>query len=133
MLIARALLSDVWINDMILVVDDDEDVRATICQSLETLAYPYLEAESGRDALLKLKMVGADLAILDYVLPDMTGAELAVRLRAIDPGLPVIFATGLSDGSVSSAVEPGVPILYKPFSLAELASLTSAALTAKGG
>ncbi len=117
---------------MILVVDDDEDVRATICQALETLAYPYLEAESGRDAVLKLKMVGADLAILDYILPDMTGAELAGRLRAIQPSLPIIFATGLSDGSVRNAVEPGTPILYKPISLAELADLMTAALNERG-
>ncbi len=117
---------------MILVVDDDEDVRATICHALQTLAYPTIEAENGREAIEKLESIGADVAILDYLLPDMTGAELADELRKIKPELPIIFATGLGDDIVRSAVGPHAPILYKPFSLGDLAGLVASALSEKG-
>ncbi len=117
---------------MILVVDDDEDVRATISHALNTLAYRSVEAENGREAIEKLERIGADFAILDYLLPDMTGAELANELRKIKPELPIIFATGLGDDVVRSAVGPDASILYKPFRLGELAELVASALSEKG-
>lgn len=116
---------------MILVVDDDEDVRATICHALETLAYPTIEAENGREAIEKLQSLGADLAILDYLLPDTNGAELANKLRKIKPELPIIFATGCGDDVVRKAVGPDAPILRKPFSLGELAGLIASGLSAR--
>lgn len=116
---------------MILVVDDDEDVRATISHALETLAYPAIQAQNGREAIETLKNVGVYLAILDYLLPDMNGAELANELRKIKPGLPIVFATGCGDDVVRNAVGPDASVLYKPFSLGELAGLIALA-TASG-
>ncbi len=110
---------------MILVVDDDSQVRATIRRALVELGYEVGEAVDGESALAALR--GAErpmLVILDYVMPGMDGAEVAREIAAIDPDLPVIFSTGHAAlRALRSAAGEDVPILEKPFTLDELDAL----------
>lgn len=111
-------------GEKVLVVDDDEDVRATIRQLLETLGYAPIEAADGDAAIALLKEERPDVVILDYAMPGMDGAELARRAQDIHPGIPVIFASGFAEErAIKKAVGPDVPLLHKPFQLAEMAEL----------
>jgi two-component system response regulator (stage 0 sporulation protein F) len=109
---------------MILIVDDDRDVRAMIGRALHELGYPSLEAESGEAALALLGENKVELVILDYMMPGMDGAETAREIAMLDPDLPIIFSTGHSAlRTLRNAAGEDVSILEKPFALSELASL----------
>ena len=109
---------------MILVVDDDPQVRATIGRALTELGYPVREAADGAAALAILREELPSLVILDYVMPGMDGAEVARGIAAIDPDLPVIFSTGHSAlRALRTAAGEDVAILQKPFTLDELDEL----------
>lgn len=109
---------------MILVVDDDDSVRATIARALTELGYAVREAADGAQALAAVRNEAPSLVILDYVMPGMDGAEVAREIAAIDPDLPVIFSTGHAAlRALRAAAGDEVKILEKPFTLDELDAL----------
>lgn len=111
---------------MILVVDDDTAVRTTIRHALEELGYPVAEAADGASALALLEKGEEQpmLVILDYVMPGMDGAEVARRIAAIDPDLPIIFSTGHAAlRALRTATGGDVSVLEKPFTLNDLGDL----------
>jgi two-component system, response regulator, stage 0 sporulation protein F len=109
---------------MILVVDDDEAVRATIARALAELGYPVSEAADGPAALDVVREGQVQLVVLDYVMPGMDGAETAREISAIDPDLPIVFSTGHSAlRALRSSTGDEVSILEKPFTLDELGDL----------
>ena len=110
---------------LILVVDDDPQVRATIVRALEELGYHTGEAIDGPAALSALKASERpDLVILDYVMPGMDGAEVAREIAAIDPELPIVFSTGHAAlRALRLAAGEDVQVLNKPFTLDELDDL----------
>jgi len=110
---------------MILVVDDDPQVRATIVRALNELGYQTGEAADGEAALQALKAAERPLlVILDYVMPGMDGAETARAIAAIHPDLPVIFSTGHAAlRALRAAAGEDISVLEKPFTLDELDDL----------
>ena len=109
---------------MILVVDDDNDVRAMIKRALQELGYPVTEASDGPSALAAFTEQTPSLVILDYMMPGMDGAEVARRLTDLDPEVPIVFSTGHGAlRALRSAAGEDVSILEKPFALSELAAL----------
>lgn len=109
---------------MILIVDDDFDVRAMIKRALHELGYPAVEAEDGPTALALMEQEKPDLVILDYVMPGMDGTEVAREIAKIDPDLPIIFSTGHGAlRALRNAAGDNVSILEKPFALSELDAL----------
>jgi two-component system, response regulator, stage 0 sporulation protein F len=117
---------------MILVVDDDQQVRATIVRGLSALGYEVREAAGGADALALIAEKKPQLVVLDYMMPGMDGAETAREIAKIDPDLPVIFSTGHAALRVlRQAAGEGVSILEKPFTLAELDQLITEMLHAR--
>jgi PAS domain S-box-containing protein len=107
----------------ILIVDDDDDVRAFLGESLEGLGCTVVSAASGAQGLEVLREVRPALALLDYAMPGMNGAELARSARQIYPDLPIVFVTGYAESEqLEAALGGDVPILRKPFTLAELAA-----------
>ena len=111
---------------MILVVDDDRSVRETIARALTELGYAVCEAPDGRRALEIVREEALTLAILDYIMPGMDGAEVAREIGAIDPELPIVFSTGHAAlRALRSAAGEDVSILEKPFTLDELDALVS--------
>jgi len=110
---------------LILVVDDDPLVRGTIVSALAELGYLTQEAASGAEAIAALS---ADeppaLVILDYVMPDLDGAETAREIAAIAPDLPVVFSTGHAAlRALRAAAGDDIQVLTKPFTLDELDEL----------
>lgn len=113
----------------ILVVDDDGDVRRTTISMLEMLGYDVIEAADGPAALKLLASTTPDLALLDFAMPGMNGADLARHIKASHGNLPILFASGFADSDLlRQAVGPDKPVLRKPFGAAELAATLNDAL-----
>jgi PAS domain S-box-containing protein len=105
----------------VLVIDDDEDVRAFLIVSLEGLGHDVIAAEGGEEGLARLRESRPDLALVDYAMPNMHGAEVARAAREIAPGLPIVFVTGYAESEqLDAALGAGAPVLRKPFTLAQL-------------
>lgn len=111
--------------ETVLVVEDEDAVRALICKVLRTQGYPVLEAANGAAALRQLETHRGPvhLVITDMVMPGMTGAELAARIRRTRPDLRFLFISGYTeDELVRRGVADGrLVLLEKPFSPVVLA------------
>ena len=106
----------------ILVVDDDPEVRAFLSDSLASLGHGVCVAGSGEEALAILAECAPDLALIDYAMPGMHGADVARAARKLLPDLPIVFVTGYAEtGQLEAALGPGAPVLRKPFSVDQLA------------
>jgi CheY-like chemotaxis protein len=81
----------------ILCVDDSSDFLRMVEVLLSRRGFRVLTATSGEAALKVFQRSRCALAILDYMMPGMKGGELAQRLRALDPRLPIILHTGYGD------------------------------------
>jgi CheY-like chemotaxis protein len=120
---------------LILVVDDDEDVRALAVAILHDAGYRALPAANG-DAALTLLQNGlvVDLLFTDIVMPgELDGFRLAVEARRIQPDIKVVYTTGFAGfpARISGQVIRG-PMLKKPYRPAELATEVMRALDAPG-
>jgi two-component system, cell cycle sensor histidine kinase and response regulator CckA len=81
-----------------LVVDDEEPVRRFVERVLEAAGYKTYTAADGVEALEAASKIEAlDIVVTDLMMPQMTGDELARRLRRREPGLKVLYLTGFSD------------------------------------
>ena len=103
-----------------LVVDDSKAIRSIIGKHLKALGFEVVEADSGIEALVQLKkMGGADIALLDWNMPEMDGFEFLRRVRADAEfaDLPIMMVTTESEMSqVAKALEAGAnEYLMKPF------------------
>jgi PAS domain S-box-containing protein len=105
----------------VLVVDDDPDVRAFLAGSLEALGHEVVAAEGGAEALARLEGWTPDIALIDYAMPGMHGADLARAVRERLPDIPIVFVTGYAEtGQLEAALGPGAPVLRKPFTVGDL-------------
>ena len=103
----------------LLLVDDEELVRLGTAEMLRDLGHRVREASNGAQALALLdRGLEPDAVVTDYMMPGMTGGELAERVRARGGGLPVLIITGYAGGDL----DLGGPQLAKPFRQADLAA-----------
>lgn len=105
---------------MILVVDDERDIRNLVRILAERAGYRVTEAGTGEDALriLQERMLEPQLLLTDIVMPGMSGISLAARAHQLRPTLPVIFMTGFADEY--QAQLSGSVCLRKPFKAPDL-------------
>ena len=113
----------------ILVVEDDQDVRQSIVQSLEVMGHRVTSVSNGEAALASLRKSLPDLLIVDYVMPGMNGAELIGHVQASWPDIPIILATGYADMENVGKVLGAKSILKKPFGVATLTEAVHLAST----
>ncbi len=114
----------------ILVVEDDPDVRRVIVECLSLIGYKVTEAANGSEALAHLATIKPDLLVVDYAMPDMTGAEVISEARKRFGELPVILATGYADMAAVERLAGRPRILRKPFDIAQLGDAVSGVLDA---
>jgi CheY-like chemotaxis protein len=114
----------------ILVVEDDPDVRRVIVECLSLIGYQVTEAANGTEALAQLASTRPDLLVVDYAMPDMTGAEVISQARKIIANLPVILATGYADMAAVERLAGKPMILRKPFDIAQLGDAVASVLDA---
>lgn len=81
----------------ILIVDDEVSILYLVELNLKIEGYEVIKAQTGAEAIDKMREEKPDLAILDIMLPDTDGYSLIKRLRSIDENLPVIMLTAKSD------------------------------------
>ena len=105
----------------ILVVDDDS-MNLARTQIILGKEYDVLTAESGMDALMRLKDTKVDMVLLDIDMPEMNGIETFERMKGFAPEIPVIFltASGLEEDVVSAIKLGAVNYLKKPYRPQEL-------------
>ena len=123
-------------GETVLVVEDDEAVRAFTVSALEQLGYRVLEAASGEEALALFEKTGpgaVDLLLTDLIMPGIDGLELAARLSDWQPGLKVLYASGYTNHQIvpGGPIRPGINFIQKPFSLQALAQRIRTILDAR--
>ena len=113
---------------LMLLVEDEPEVRKVIRQQLTELGFPVIEAANGFEARAMLEAV-EDIALLvsDTVMPAMGGRELAAAARSLRPTLPILLITGYATGDAPPGT-PGIPTLRKPFDRAALAAAIRSAV-----
>jgi signal transduction histidine kinase len=114
----------------ILLVDDDVLIAGSTAALLEDLGHKVVEAHSGAEALEILQDgFTPDLVITDHAMPGMSGMDLAHRLKAEKPQLPVLLATGYAELAGEAAMD--LPRLAKPYTQQQLSSEISRLLPSR--
>lgn len=117
-------------ESLILVVEDDDELRQLVADRLEDSGYRVETASTGQQALDRVESDDPDLVLLDVMLPELDGLEVCRRLRARHPLLYIIMLTARSDEMDRVVgLEVGADdYVTKPFSLSELVARVRAAL-----
>lgn len=102
---------------LVLVADDNRGF-AELCRALlEDAGHHVVTAYSGLAAIAAVEQHEVDAAVLDVLIPEISGDAVAARLQQLRPGLPIALMTG---GDESFAAAAGLPVLHKPFQKDEL-------------
>ena len=117
----------------ILHVDDHQDTRLIMAALLQDRGYGVLTAGSLGEALELAKDISFDLYVLDVRLPDGTGIELCQKLRALRPGVPVVYYSAYGDAAeVDNALKIcGDAYLKKPVCSADIEEVVARLLAGK--
>jgi hypothetical protein len=109
-------------TETILVVEDEDAMREVTRRILARNGYNVLMCSSGLEALsiFTAREETIDLLLTDVIMPEMVGKELANRLQAIRPQLPVMFMSGYAQPVLGSTLGVGYKLLEKPFSEEQL-------------
>ncbi len=99
----------------VLVVDDDDSVRRIVVETLRDRGFVVSETGDGGMALAQLAHTRPDLLIIDFLMPGLNGAAVALKARELDPTQKVLFVSGYMDTDAIDAALPNAPVLRKPF------------------
>jgi two-component system cell cycle sensor histidine kinase/response regulator CckA len=121
---AAAATADLTGTGTILLVEDEEGLRALNARGLKSRGYTVLEAENGVDAVSVFEQhSGAvDLVVSDVVMPEMDGPTLLKELRKRNPQLKIVFVSGYAEEAFAKSLPEGqqFSFLAKPFTLKQL-------------
>ena len=106
----------------VLVVDDEPSITDLVSMALRCEQFAVRVAGSGREALDAVESFSPDLAVLDIIMPDIDGFEVAQRLRNQGVKLPILFLTArdATEDKVRGLSLGGADYMTKPFSIEEL-------------
>jgi PAS domain S-box-containing protein len=109
-------------TETVLVVEDEEALRELTRRILARNGYEVLICASGHDAIALVERYEGtiDLLLTDMIMPQMVGKEVANRLHALRPELPVLFMSGYAQPVLGSTLGDGYTLLEKPFSEQQL-------------
>ncbi|MCI4591311.1 response regulator [Sphingobium sp. BYY-5] len=122
--------TETWGTGTILLVEDEDMVRAVAERALTRQGYKVLTANDGEQGLEVLAAHdGIDLLISDVVMPNMDGPAMVTQARQTHPQLPVLFMSGYAEEQLRKSIDiANVAFLPKPFSVNQLAEATRDAL-----
>lgn len=116
----------------ILIVDDEQELRESLAENLKDLGHVVREAANGKDAVSLYRdcWQTIDIVILDMVMPEMNGRDCFSALKAINPEIRALLASGFSfQGEAPAILGDGVlGFIQKPFQLSELLDAIATAL-----
>ena len=114
----------------ILVIDDEENIRNLLCETLRLSGYSPTPAQSGTEALNLIKKTQFDLVLLDINMPVVNGFMVLEKIRSSNSNLPVIMLSARADKSdVVAGLRDGADdYVSKPFSIEELITRVSTVL-----
>ncbi len=122
-------------SETVLLVEDEDAVRAATAEFLRLLGYTVLEARDGLDAMAVAKHYGSTihLAVSDVVMPNMSGGQLATQLKTFRPETKIMFVSGYAGKTVvdHKVVDLETNFLQKPFTLRQLAAKIREALNGR--
>jgi len=103
-------------NEVILLVEDDAQVRNTMQSILQRHGYTVLDAQNAGEAFMICEQHRAEIQLLisDIVMPRMNGRELAKRLAPTQPAMKTLFVSGYAEPSSVDPGAQGIPVLPKP-------------------
>ena len=106
----------------VLVVDDEANIAELIAMALRYEGWEVRTAPTGSKAVAGAREFQPDVVVLDVMLPDFDGLEVMRRMRAADPGVPVLFLTARDavEDRVAGLTAGGDDYVTKPFSLEEV-------------
>ena len=116
----------------ILVIDDDPDVREFIVATLEEQGYRVSQAPDGEQGLREIARERPDLVVLDFIMPGLSGAEVANLILAEKADQPILFVSGYSETEAVKRIAPSTPLLAKPFRADALDKAVRAAIAGQG-
>jgi CheY-like chemotaxis protein len=123
-------------GETVLVVEDEDPLRAVTCRILRTSGYEVLAAADGASALELVATHDGPVHLLltDVVMPGMLGKELAHRLTAVRPATRLLYMSGYARPVLASqgTLDPGVALLEKPFGKSELLTAVRERIDADG-
>ncbi|WP_165186068.1 hybrid sensor histidine kinase/response regulator [Caulobacter soli] len=108
-------------GERVLVVDDDPGVRRFIVQCLKSLGYLVTEASGGQAGLDRIAGDRPDLMVVDFAMPGVNGAQVAIQARLAQPSLAVLLVTGYADAQAIRDLVKSEAVLRKPFKVSDLA------------
>jgi two-component system, cell cycle sensor histidine kinase and response regulator CckA len=119
-------------SETILLVEDDDGLRESVQEMLQSLGYRVISASDGNKAVAVFKAHAAEinLVVMDVVMPSQGGLKTYPELQGIKSGIQVIFTSGYSDEAESLAglLEKGAMFLQKPYDLAKLSQMIRSTL-----
>jgi CheY-like chemotaxis protein len=116
----------------VLVIDDDPDVRGFIAAALEEQGYRVREAADGSEGLAAVEREKPDLVIVDFIMPGLSGAEVARKIRSRMPDQAILFVSGYSETEAVKRTAPDAPLLSKPFRAEALSKAVLNAIAPQG-
>jgi PAS domain S-box-containing protein len=108
---------------LVLLVDDEDLIRAATSQMLADIGFTVLEVTSAKEALHHLTDPRLTLVVTDHLMPGMTGTDLARQIQSVAPRMPILIISGYAE---LDDVAPDLPRLMKPFRESELAAALAA-------
>lgn len=120
-------------SDVILIIEDEPDLRDVLREVLTSSGYKVHMAANGQEGLERIQDIEPDLILCDRSMPTMTGNQLLSRIRSVYPqysSVPFIFLTALTSNENEAEVGPLRPYAYlrKPVNFEELLSTIANAL-----
>ncbi|MES3029485.1 MAG: ATP-binding protein [Pseudomonadota bacterium] len=116
------------LGERVLVIDDDPGVRRFIVQCLKSLGYSVTEAAGGQAGLDRIPVDRPNLIVVDFAMPGVNGAQVAVQARQAFPDLAVLLVTGYADARSIKDLVTSEAVLRKPFKVSDLAIAVRRAL-----
>jgi len=111
-------------GELVLIVDDEDDIRAVMTATLESFGYRVVSAADGSDGLVKFAQMSEDLAVVitDMAMPVMDGATMIRAMRKIEPSLRIVGMSGLLHADQTTELQSlnVAGFLSKPFSAEHL-------------
>lgn len=107
----------------IMIVDDEEDIRVSVGQVLEVSGFKVIKAQNGHECLEKLERTIPDLLILDIMMPNMSGWDVAARIKENPKwsDIPIVFLTAKGDEmSIGMGGLASEDYIVKPFDIMDL-------------